>query len=263
MIIVLCLIGILTGLISGLTGLGGGIIIIPALLAWFKSQGLFTTHVMQIAANTSLMIVLFTNLSNFYQYQKNNLIDWDMIKSFIPGLIIGIILGSYFSNSLDTESLKNIFALFLIFVGIHLLRTHQEVSSSHQSSIYVIYLAGISTGLLAPMFGIGGGILMIPFFHAQGLSLLKSIGSSVFCLIPIAIISLISNTILGYSKGQLPLTELNIIAYIYWPGFLCIASMSMFMAPISAKIAKNSNIKLIKKLLALLIFLTAIHLLIN
>ena len=84
MIIILCLIGIVTGFVSGLTGLGGGIIIIPALLAWFKYQGFFVTQQMQIAANTSLLIVLFTNLSNFYQYQRNNLVDWDMIKSFTP-----------------------------------------------------------------------------------------------------------------------------------------------------------------------------------
>jgi uncharacterized membrane protein YfcA len=261
MIIILSLIGIIIGILSGLTGLGGGIILIPSLLGWFHYQGFFVNNGMQIAANTSIAILFFTTLSTSYQYYKNQLINWQMVKSFLPGLLIGIGCGSFVVTFLDSSALQKSFGLFLLVIVLHLLWPKKPSIKTHKSPIYIIYLAGICTGVLAPMFGIGGGILMIPFFHAQGLILLEAIGSSVFCLLPIAMISLISNTVFGYLKHHLPLESFNTIGYLYWPALLLIAPMSMLFTPIGAEIAKKTNVLIIKRLLALVIFLTAIQLL--
>lgn len=261
MIFILCLIGLFVGMISGLTGLGGGIVVIPALLAWFKYQGLFSNQAMHIATNTSIVILLFISLSNGYQYYKNNLVNWNMVKSFLPGLLIGIGCGSVMANVLSTNLLEKSFGLFLLAIVLHLLWPEKKQEKKHQSSPYILYLASICTGFLAPMFGIGGGILMIPFFHAQGLILLEAIGSAVICLLPVAIISIISNTTIGYLHHILPFESLYTIGFVYWPGLLCIAPVSMLIAPIGAKIAKKTDVMIIKRLLACIIFLTAIQLL--
>jgi uncharacterized protein len=263
LIIILGLIGILVGLISGLTGLGGGIILIPSLLAWFKYKAIFPNHAMQIATNTSIAILFCTCLSNAYQYYQNKLINWKMVKSFLPGLILGIAGGSILANFLDTSALEKSFAIFLFAIVLHLLWPEKKQIKQHHASVYTLFLVSICTGFLAPMFGIGGGILMIPFFHAQGLMLLEAIGSSVFCLLPVATISLISNHIMGYLNHTMPLTTLSSIGFVYWPGLLCIAPISMITAPIGAKIAKKTNIIIIKRILALIIFLTSIQLLTN
>ena len=261
MILILSLIGIIIAILSGLTGLGGGIILIPTLLGWFHYQGFFVNNGMQIAANTSIAILFFTTLSTSYQYFKNQLINWHMVKSFLPGLLIGIGCGSLIVTFLDSSALQKSFGLFLLVIVLNLLWPKKPSIKKHKSPIYIIYLVGICTGVLSPMFGIGGGILMIPFFHAQGLILLEAIGSSVFCLLPIAMISLISNTMFGYLKHHLPLESFNTIGYLYWPALLLIAPMSMIFAPIGANIAKKTNVLIIKRLLALVILLTAIQLL--
>lgn len=261
MIILLAMIGIIVGICSGLTGLGGGLFLIPTLLWCFKSQGILTSHAMQIASNTSLAILCCTTLVNSYQYHKNKLIDWQMVKSFLPGLVIGIGCGSILANILDTHALEQSFGLFLLLIVLHLLWPQKKQENTHKSPKHIIYLASIITGFLAPMFGIGGGILMIPFFHAQGLILLEAIGSSLFCLLPISIISLTANTLIGYLNHTLPFASVNTLGFIYWPGLLYIAPMSMLSAPIGIKAATKANPQFIKSMLACIILLTAIQLL--
>ena len=121
MILILSLIGIIIAILSGLTGLGGGIILIPTLLGWFHYQGFFVNNGMQIAANTSIAILFFTTLSTSYQYFKNQLINWHMVKSFLPGLLIGIGCGSIVVTFLDSSDLQKSFGLFLLVIVLNLL----------------------------------------------------------------------------------------------------------------------------------------------
>ena len=261
MIIILGLIGVVVGIFSGFTGLGGGILLIPALLYYFKAQGILTSYAMQIAGNTALAVVCCISLVSSYQHHRHKRIHWQMVRSFLPGLVIGIGCGSVLANRLNTQALEQSFGLLLLLIVLHLLWPQKKQVDKQQSPPPVIYLASIITGFLAPMFGIGGGMLMIPFFHAQGLVFLEAIATSVFCLLPISIISLAANTLLGYLHHTLALDSIHTIGFLYWPGLLCIVPMSMLSTPIGIYLAKKTDTRIIKRVLACMILLTAISLL--
>ncbi|WP_338471916.1 sulfite exporter TauE/SafE family protein [Niallia sp. XMNu-256] len=179
--IVLLIIGLLAGTIGSLVGLGGGIVIVPALL-YLGTTGFLTEATPQIAAGTSLLVIIFTGLSSSISYYKQKRVD---IKT---GLILfigggpGGMVGAWVNKQLNADHFSLGFGLFMIFISIVLMykdklpplkRTSErgvwrtfidpdgkEYTYGFQPviAIPIAFIVGFLGGLL----GIGGGALMVP-----------------------------------------------------------------------------------------------------
>ena len=113
--------GCAAGIIAGLLGVGGGIVVVPALYFLFTAQGLPHEHIMQLALGTSLATIVFTSVASFRAHDKRGAVRWDIFKSITPGIIIGSLLGSWVAAQLSTKFLKGFFIIFLYYVSVQML----------------------------------------------------------------------------------------------------------------------------------------------
>jgi uncharacterized protein len=154
------LIGLFAGVFGGLLGLGGGVIMIPLMVKTLK-MGQHHAH------GTSLVAVVFTGISGAVTYAWHGSLDWEAAMVLAITAIITARSGAYFAGALPEWKLKRSFGAFLIFVSSLLLAKpylpHLATGAiSGWSWVAVLLVAGIFTGFLSGMMGVGGGTIMIP-----------------------------------------------------------------------------------------------------
>jgi hypothetical protein len=265
--------GAFAGLLSGLLGVGGGLIVVPALIFAFKYANVFQPNIlMHLAVGTSLAVMIFTSSSSAYAYYKRDLIVWPIFIRFLPGLCLGIIGGSLVSKKISSDVLIFLFAFFLLIIAIRLFfekpstarnRPQEKQATQPLPKAGLLIIAASITGLLSAFFGIGGGLLMIPFFLYIDLNMHQSSGTSSLCGLPIAIIGTITLTLTGWTTVKNLPTPVGTLGYIYWPAVGMIALASVIFAPIGTKLAIHTKARLLKKIMAMLLIVSATNLLFN
>lgn len=160
----LFILGAFTGIVSGYLGIGGGVIIVPILSEMFMQRGMDVDHVMTSAFATSLLTVVFTTgASAWKQWRQDNLI-LNAIPWTVSGAILGGQLGAWLGSRLAGSTLMLLFGFFLLFAAVNLAATGSSaVSKGEQRRLHGgLILLGFVTGVMAALFGVGGGILMVP-----------------------------------------------------------------------------------------------------
>ena len=266
------LVGVFAGLLSGLLGVGGGLVVVPALILIFQYSKLFDPElIMHLAVGTSLAIMMLTVSSSAYAYYKRELIAWSVFVRFLPGLCLGVLAGTWLAKQLSSTILMNLFAIFLIIIALRLYfekpakvlnLSKNEQAPLRVPSIGLLSLAASLTGMMSAFFGIGGGLLMVPFFLYIGLNMYESSGTSSICGLPIAIISTITLTFTDSAALTHALVPAGTYGYIYWPAVGLIGIVSVLFAPLGTRLAVHTKPLILKRLMALVLILTAVNLLI-
>lgn len=180
--IVLIAIGLVAGALGSLIGLGGGIIIVPALLYFSMYTNLLGTVTPQVAVGTSLVIMIFTGLSSTLAYLKHKTVDYKSGLIFFIGSGPGGIVGAWVNQTLNMQTFNIYFGIFMILVSIVLIVNGKLKPIAKVSKKGIIrtftdnegrtweygfgLVKGISiaftVGFCSGVFGIGGGSLMVP-----------------------------------------------------------------------------------------------------
>ena len=181
-LIILLILGLLAGTIGSLVGLGGGIIIVPALLYLGGSTALIGTVTPQIAAGTSLLVIIFTGLSSTIAYYKQKKVDYKSGLLLFIGSGPAGILGAWVNKQLNVDSFSLWFGFFMIFISFVLMvkdkikplekknvkgvwRTYTDSSGIEQTYGFnpiTGFFISLIVGFLGGFLGIGGGSLMVP-----------------------------------------------------------------------------------------------------
>jgi len=178
--IILFMIGIVAGTFGSLVGLGGGVIIVPALL-FVDSLGVLSTPIdPQHAVGVSLMVIIFTAISSTLYNYKQKKVDFKSGIFFFSASGPAAILGSMISQYLDVKQFYVLFGFVMIFTtyllskqnGRHPKKKNWNVKREYigQDGIryeygynaLISYLITGFAGLLAGLFGIGGGAILVP-----------------------------------------------------------------------------------------------------
>ncbi|WP_019215826.1 sulfite exporter TauE/SafE family protein [Legionella tunisiensis] len=252
--------GAFAGLMSGIMGIGGGIIVVPSLLFIFQHNPAFPSNLtMHIAAGTSLAIMLFTSQSSVRAHYRQGGILWSIYNRLWPGIVIGAVSGAILADQLPTHWLQILFGLFLLFVafkmlsGMHIVRPQQFPRPWINNLIS--FLIGCKSGLL----GVGGGTVIIPYLSYCGVEMPKITPVSALCTLTVAVLGTITFILTGLNEIGLPPYTTG---YVYWPAVLCVAIPSSIFAPIGAKLTYILPIEQLKYGFIVILFLTAIDLLI-
>jgi uncharacterized membrane protein YfcA len=246
-------IGMIAGLAAGLFGVGGGIIIVPA-LAWLLPytdipQGVL----MHTAIATSLAIMIPTAFSSSLKHYQQGNVDVDILKRLGIGIFIGSIIGVLIANRLQTDALRMIFAVFELLVALQMLASKDTPSLSSSHSLRELPLIGTAIGGLSSLLGIGGGTMTVPYLNWRGINMRVAIASSAACSLIIAITGAVVFATTGaHSDGDLQL------GYIYLPVAVTIALASIVTARLGANLSTRLPIPLLKKLFAFLLIAVAI-----
>lgn len=247
--------GVFSGLIAGLFGIGGGTLIVPVLVACFFSMGFEESIIVHLALGTSMACIFFTGLASANAHKKKNAIDFGVMKPVVIGIIFGSFLGAIFAIQIAGSILKIIIGLFALFVAIQIgfqLELRRRRSDNKSTS----YIAGSSIGFLSSILGIGGGIFSVSYFKSSGLSLTTSIGTSAACGVPIAIFASLGYIFIGFNNSVLPPMS---IGYIYLPAVIGVSMTSIFTAVYGAKLAHFISEKLLRNLLISLMLTISIY----
>ncbi|EKD73987.1 MAG: hypothetical protein ACD_45C00118G0008 [uncultured bacterium] len=249
-------VGAFAGVMSGLFGVGGGVVVIPALAMFFLYDPMIPDALqMQMAIGTSLAIMITTSISALYAHHKRNAVRWNIFLQMLPGLIVGAIVGACVAHFVSSFFLKIIFSVFLFVIGIRLL-FNLGVSESHSSvSLFVVRVASLVIGALSSLLGVGGGILIVPFLLHCQLNMREATGTSVACGLSVGIAATISFMMTGlFAMMHVKWST----GYIYWPAFFGIAVASTLFAPVGAALAHKLPIELLKRIFGFFLLLMAV-----
>ena len=222
LILLLVVSGIFTGLISGLFGVGGGIILVPALIHVFDELGYsveFTTH---LAIGTSLGIIVPTSIvSAFSYYKRGSLKVILLLKTALP--VAGFsMLGTFLAGILSGRSLKLIFAIMIILIAINFLREKLIFGKNLPKLPKVWGVVGL-IGFFSSMMGVGGGAFFISYFTAYSIPLLRAVGTSASLGVMISLPGVIGYILSGWNLENLPPLSFGYFSLL---GFICVAKWS-------------------------------------
>ncbi len=256
--LIFVLAGALAGLISGLLSVGGGVITVPALLYHFHHTQIIPPHLhMQVAAGTSLAIMIFTTQAATRANFNQDTILWDIFRRLWPGMVSGAIIGALLSDKLSTHLLKNLLGFVLLFILINMLFNLKKTYSNHFPRRMINDLMSFMIGLLSGLLGIGGGTLLIPYFTYCGVETRKISPLSNVCTLAIACFGTLAFMIAGLHQPGLPAYSTG---YVYWPAVICIMIPIVLTASIGARLAHTLPIRQLKLAFAALLFFVIIHL---
>lgn len=251
------MLGMLSGFLAGLFGIGGGMVIVPVLVFLFTAQGLPNGLVMIMAIATSLATIILTAISSVIAHHKLGSVIWDKFFRLTPGIIVGAIIGAKIADSIQTGYLRLIFVIFLFYVGTQMALGAAPKSGEASYPKWVDYCVAAAIGLLSSLVGIGGGTLTVPYLAHCRFPMRNAVAISSACGLPIAVASTASYMTLGLKAAHLPEWSLG---YVYLPSFIGVGLGSIVTAPFGAKLAFRLPAQRLKRYFSILIFLMAIKL---
>ncbi|MHB8848524.1 MAG: sulfite exporter TauE/SafE family protein [Burkholderiales bacterium] len=250
--------GIGAGLLGGMLGVGGGIVIVPALLWIFRQQGVQTEVLAHLAIGTSLAAIVFTSLSAIRAQQKRGAIDWDVVRRLVPASVIGALLGGYGAGFIAAGTLKTIFSVFLFVVAIQLLANWRPAPHWSLPGAKGLWGAGLSMGALSAMMGIGGGTIAVPFLHACNIDMKRAIAIASTLGFPIAVFGASGFILSGWHHANLPPWSLG---YVDMTVLFAVGATSMLVAPLGVRLAHHLPVPKLKRIFGIMLLMVALKML--
>ncbi|MEN8179767.1 MAG: sulfite exporter TauE/SafE family protein [Pseudomonadota bacterium] len=254
------LLGGVVGIIAGLFGVGGGLIIVPALIWGLPIIGVNQSHSTHIAVGTSLATIVVTSIAAIRAHHKRAAVLWRRFGLLTPGILLGAWLGGLLAGTMEGGMLQRIFGVFAMLVGLHLYFRVLAKDSSFSPGSFITSLVGVVIGLISALVGIGGGSMTVPFLHFTGVEMRKAVATSSACGLPIALSGALSFIVVGWGLEGLPVGSSG---YVYWPVALIIVMTSSLFAPLGAALAHRLPGEQLKRGFGVFLVLIGVSLLVS
>jgi uncharacterized membrane protein YfcA len=238
------MVGSIAGLISGLFGLGGGAVIVPLLIFTFLARGISPDVATHMAIGTSLATIVFTALSSIYTHHQKQAIRWEIVKTLVPGILLGGVLGGLFAISLSGFLLQLLFGGFLVLVALQLLIYRPKVGGRTLPGYLGMGASGSCIGGVSALFGIGGGTMTVPLLTFFGVKIHQAVGTAAACGFPIALASTLAY--ITATKESVIMPE-GSIGFVFLPALLGITIASLPCARLGALLAHKVNAQKLRK----------------
>jgi len=255
---VLAIAAAVAGFMAGLLGVGGGIIMVPALYYAFTVLDFDIVTRMHLSVGTSLAIIIPTSIISTKTHMEYDAVDFKMVKSFGIFILLGVIAGTFLAVNLKTPSLVLFFSVFAFIVGLFFIFVREKLMENPKKiSDLIKNISGIIIGFISVPLGIGGGSLMVPFMRTFGYDIRKSIGTAA----AVGFLIALSGTITMITGGKI-IDNVNTpysVGYINLLGFIVFVPVTMIMARIGAKAVYKINKKLLSKIFGTFLILVSIR----
>ena len=244
---VLAIAAAVAGFMAGLLGVGGGIIMVPALYYAFSVLDFDIVTRMHLSVGTSLAIIVPTSIISTKTHMEYDAVDFKMVKTFGVLIVLGVLFGTFLAVSLKTPALVLFFAVFSCFVGLFFIFLREKLVESPKTiSNTIKNISGLFIGFISVPLGIGGGSLMVPFMRTFGYDIRKSIGTAA----AVGFLIATSGTTTMIISGKI-IDNVNSpfsIGYINLLGFAVFVPVTMVMARIGARVVYKINKKLLSRI---------------
>jgi len=252
--------GAVAGFLAGLLGIGGGVILVPLFLWAMPLSGFPPEHVVHIAFGTSLAIIFPTAISSTLGHRKRGNVAWGHVLPLVIGSTLGALIGSTVAVSLSGETLKALFGMMQILIGLKLLFYHPHVSAEFDISpkVWALTLVGLFSGAFSSFFGVGGGVVAVPLMVVLlRLPIHFAVGNSSALIVVSSLAGMLSYAFHGYAVPSLPAWQMG---YVNAAVVLLVAPLSLSFARIGVRTASRMKQRELTRVFAVMLIAVGIRL---
>ena len=255
----LALLGLVSGFLAGLLGIGGGMLMVPFITAILSGRGVGAELAVKMAIATSMATIVFTSISSVRAHHQRGAVRWDLVKRLAPGIVLGAGIASLGVFAvLKGSSLALLFALFVGFSATQMYLDKKPAASRQLPGSAGLLGAGSVIGFLSGLVGAGGGFVSVPFMTWCNVAIHNAVATSAALGFPIALANALGYVLAGSQLANLPPYS---VGYIWLPALLVIAVCSVTTAPLGASAAHKLPVKRLKRAFASVLYLLAAYML--
>ncbi|MDD1794134.1 sulfite exporter TauE/SafE family protein [Enterovibrio makurazakiensis] len=249
-----CLVlGSCVGLLAGLLGIGGGLLVVPALSVLLPWAGISASLVMPMALATSLASIVMTSASSAYTHYRLGNVQPAVVKTLLPGVLLGGLMGSAIADRLPTEYLPKVFGVIVLFLALQMALSLRVKPAKPLPGPARNVVSGGLIGMVASLAGIGGGSLTVPYLNYYGVEMRRAIGSASLCGVFLALSGMTGFIFFGLTQTEtLPRFS---VGYVYLPALIGIVGTSVFTTRYGARLASRLPTPTIKRVFAVFLLL--------
>lgn len=232
----LLLAGAGAGFAGGLFGIGGGFVVVPALVFILPLLGIDAEQTTHVAVGTSLATIIFTSIRSTQSHAKRDSVDFDVLKSWAIWVVFGTALGALVADFVSGAQLALIFGVGVLGFAVYFLlpaRMGEPVFAGMPTGLPRAGMGG-TLGMFSALLGIGGGTLTTLTMTVCGSPIHRAIGTAAGMGAIIAIPGTIGYAIIGFGEAGLPWGSLG---YINLPAAIAIIATSVIFAPLGVATA--------------------------
>lgn len=242
--------GAFIGFFAGLLGIGGGFVMIPVLALVYAAKGFPAAHVLHLALGTGMATILFTSASSVRSHHLRGAVNWQVVKHFVPGIVVGTFCGAILAGHLDVKKLSLAFTAIVYYAALRLLLDREPKATAALPGRTGMYVAGGLIGAVSGFAAMGGAVLTVPFLVKRKIRVHEAIASAAAVGWPIALAGTVGFIVSGYDKPGLPAHSWG---YVYLPAVFWIVVSSVLLAPLGAAVAHRTPARTLKRIFAVLL----------
>lgn len=251
--------GLFAGFIGGLFGVGGGIVMVPALFALFGVLGVDDSVRMQASIGTSLSTIIATSWRSLSTHAKAGAVDWMILRTWTPWIALGAIIGAAILGFANKTALLIVFGAGLLLIAAQMgfgnpnWRAFRDMPTGRARA----FIAG-AIGVLSALMGIGGGAFGVTVMTLCGRPIHQAVATASGFGAAIAIPAAIGVAIAGWGRAGLPPWSAG---FVNLPGFVILAALTAITAPFGARLAHRLDQRVLRRAFAVFLAVTAIKML--
>ena len=253
--------GIGAGILAGLLGVGGGIVIVPALYFALTLADTEPGLAMQLAVGTSLATIIFTSLSSARAHHKRGAIDTNLLKLWAPSILVGVVIGSIVGGLINGLVLIGVFAVVAALVALDMVFRKIKPGAAERSFSRPVWaFFGVLAGAISAMMGIGGGTVCVPLLNFLGYDIRRAVGTSAAIGFIIGVPGAITYALTGLGAEDLPPFSLG---YVNLLAVLIIIPLTTSFAGVGVRIAHSIPQRALRLSFGLFLALTSIRMFVD
>lgn len=240
--------GFVSGVMAGLLGIGGGIIMVPAMVLAYQLLGYDPAVIMHVAVGTSLGVIIPTGLRSAQSHNKRGAVDWTLMRSWGGWIVASSLIGGLMAGLYSAAALKIIFGAMALFIALNMaLPVQRQLMEKLAGVPWAHRISALVIGYVSALMGIGGGSLTVPTLTAFGVPIHTAVGTSSALGVVLAIPAAIGFVISGWGVAGTPPLSLG---FINLPSLLLIGGTAALSAPLGVALAHKLDAKLLKGVFA-------------
>ena len=254
---ILALAGCGSGFLAGMLGVGGGIVVVPALFHVLAALDVPLDLRMHVAVGTSLGSIVPTSIISLRAHNKRGAVDWVLLRQWAPWVAVGVILGSIIASDVRGATLTLIFAIMSLLVASYLaigradFHITDKLPGTPFRQAICLFIGGVSA-----MMGIGGGSLSVPAMTLCSYPIRRAVGTASAIGLIIAVPGTITFMVTGFGEAGLPLAS---VGYVNLVAVAALVPSSLIFAPIGAKVAHTIPQIVLRRCFAGFLLLTSLR----
>jgi uncharacterized protein len=249
--------GGLSGFLSGLLGIGGGAVIVPALVLALPMLGIDGEALPKIAIATSVAILIPTAIASAQHHGARGFIDGHSLVLLAPSVVLGAFAAGFFAERINTQLICLLFVLYMLHMARGLARrtTARKVQPGSRPRLISFTCVGVLGGALSGLLGQGSASYAVPFM-ARFTDLRIAIGTAAVLNIPLA-----AAGVLGYVISAAPSAcGTACVGYVHLPAVAAIGISAVLAAPAGALLTQALPVLFLRRLFALVLAVSAANL---